>query len=124
MAHHYQSQIDELRQQLAQSSGADLQESAVGREGRESHALVKEINSKQIEIAHLQERLECQRGELSTLKLYLSEKEAELRDWEERGQQVERRRMRLDQYEAMNTQYQQQLKDLENSLQLLKADNL
>ena len=59
---------------------------------------MKEINSKQIEITHLQERLECQKGELDTLRLYLSEKEAEVRDWEERGQQVEKRRVRLEHY--------------------------
>ena len=49
----------------------DGDESSASREAKESHVLVKEINSKQIEIDHLEERLECQRGELETSRLYV-----------------------------------------------------
>jgi predicted nuclease with TOPRIM domain len=52
----------------------------IEKDQKDKNLFVKEINSKQIEINNLQEKVKYHKSEISTLKIYLDEKDSVIKE--------------------------------------------
>lgn len=83
---------------------------------------MKEINSKQIEINNLQEKVKYHKSEISTLKIYLDEKDSVIRELQDKLGQVDMKKKKIESYEFQLKEFNELLKELEASTQRLKEE--
>lgn len=69
--------------------------SRMEKDTRDKNTLVKEINNKQIEINNLHERVQYHKAEIETLKLYLQEKNSNIKELEEKVGLVDMRKKKI-----------------------------
>lgn len=74
---------------------------------------MKEINSKQIEINNLQEKVKYHKSEIVTLKIYLDEKDSVIKELEDKIGQVDMKKKKIEAYEFRIKEFSERLRDME-----------